>query len=501
MTEPTSARRELTGPELEIIRSRLCAAASQMAAAQCWWLDLVAECDETSAWFGYGIRDCAHWISYSCSMSIGTAREHVRVARALRNLPLIHAAFAAGGLSYTKVREATRIADRIDEETLLSLAQTCTATQFERTVRGFRRSDADRMEQEKRRKVKWYVDTDGSVVFCGRLPAEEGDEFVNALNAMTDDLNARQRAALRETAAEAEPAAGDPAPREDVCEPFFADLDPEGRHRPRQRAAIKPIEPTVDRADALLEMARRALHSAPSDESGEDRHLVVVHIDAELLADADPGAAPTARSTELDRSAVPAEKCCQVQGIGGIAPNTAARLSCDATVVAMIRGRGGRVLAHGRSRRLVSEQQRRVLMVRDGACQFPGCHRTHHLQAHHVIPWSKQGRTDLDNLILVCRLHHVAVHEGGYRLDRRPGEPGANPDFTFVDPAGNPVLRLPFDDVDYPTSFPLSRDLDHITRWTQSEVERIRPRWAGERVCLPDLVAALLDNPKEKEAA
>ena len=75
----------------------------------------------------------------------------------------------------------------------------------------------------------------------------------------------------------------------------------------------------------------------------------------------------------------------------------------------------------GRTKRLVSTAQRRALMIRDhGMCQYPGCHQTRHLKAHHLIPWILGGRTDLENLILLCQWHHTAVHEGGIIDQQRP---------------------------------------------------------------------------------
>src|SRR6478735_10755264 len=106
-------------------------------------------------------------------MSAGTAREHVRVARALAEMPLVHAAFADGELSYSKVREVTGVVGRVDEAFLLRLARTATASQLERAVRGFRRSDPDRLKQEVRRNVRWHHDDDGSLRLTAVLPAEE----------------------------------------------------------------------------------------------------------------------------------------------------------------------------------------------------------------------------------------------------------------------------------------------------------------------------------------
>jgi hypothetical protein len=70
----------------------------------------------------------------------------------------------------------------------------------------------------------------------------------------------------------------------------------------------------------------------------------------------------------------------------------------------------------GRTGRLVSKAQRRALLIRDQMCRYPGCLQTRHLKAHHVVPWILGGRTDLDNLILLCQWHHTVVHEGGVSI-------------------------------------------------------------------------------------
>jgi hypothetical protein len=69
----------------------------------------------------------------------------------------------------------------------------------------------------------------------------------------------------------------------------------------------------------------------------------------------------------------------------------------------------------------VTPAQRAALVVRDGGGVFPGCERPPAwCEAHHLVHWLHGGRTDLENLALVCRAHHRAVHEGGWRLGRDP---------------------------------------------------------------------------------
>jgi hypothetical protein len=75
----------------------------------------------------------------------------------------------------------------------------------------------------------------------------------------------------------------------------------------------------------------------------------------------------------------------------------------------------------GRTTRVVQPAQRLALAVRDGGCVFRGRDRPlAWWEGHHRWPWLDGGPTDLDSLSLLCRAHHRAVHEGGWRLTRRP---------------------------------------------------------------------------------
>ena len=79
-------------------------------------LVLIREFDERAGWLQWGLSNCAEWLAWRCDLSTTTAFEKVRVAHALKTLPAISTAFASGELSYTKVRELTRVADRGNED-------------------------------------------------------------------------------------------------------------------------------------------------------------------------------------------------------------------------------------------------------------------------------------------------------------------------------------------------------------------------------------------------
>ena len=115
VSPPAGAAASPDGPPvvpLERLEAQICELAGHLAAATCRFLVLLGDFDARRGWASWEMNSCAQWLSWKCQMSSGTAREHVRVARALRDLPVIRARFAAGRLSYAKVRALTRIAAR-----------------------------------------------------------------------------------------------------------------------------------------------------------------------------------------------------------------------------------------------------------------------------------------------------------------------------------------------------------------------------------------------------
>jgi hypothetical protein len=94
-----------------------------------------------------------------------------------------------------------------------------------------------------------------------------------------------------------------------------------------------------------------------------------------------------------------------------VSARTAQRLSCDATVQRVLVSAAGKPLDIGRRTRVIPEQIRTALVIRDGGCQFPFCSRpAGWTEGHHIRHWSQGGETSLDNLILLCSRHHHVVH-------------------------------------------------------------------------------------------
>src|SRR5712691_6404247 len=126
--------------ELERLGDEIAELAAHLDAATARLLELIREFDAREGW-NHGFPSCAHWLSWRVGMKLGAGREHVRVARALGALPRLAEALARGELSYSKVRELTRVATPEIEERLLAVGRAGTACHVERIVRGWRRVD------------------------------------------------------------------------------------------------------------------------------------------------------------------------------------------------------------------------------------------------------------------------------------------------------------------------------------------------------------------------
>ena len=137
------------------LEERICELAGHLAAGTCRFLRLVAEFDARRGWACWDLPSCAAWLAWKCQVAPGTAREQVRVARALAGLPVICGQFAAGRMSYAKVRALTRIATGATEAGLAEITGPMTAAQCERFAAAHRTaSDAADVANRAARRVQ-----------------------------------------------------------------------------------------------------------------------------------------------------------------------------------------------------------------------------------------------------------------------------------------------------------------------------------------------------------
>jgi hypothetical protein len=119
--------------------------------------------------------------------------------------------------------------------------------------------------------------------------------------------------------------------------------------------------------------------------------------------------------TELDRLR------CDIEGFGPVPRVTAERLLCDCALGRVVMRGTSEILDYGRQTRSVPRRLRRMVVIRDEHCQYPGCREAAAwCDVHHLVHWLHGGGTNLDNLALLCRRHHVACHEGAWKLARGP---------------------------------------------------------------------------------
>ncbi|HEX2308901.1 MAG TPA: HNH endonuclease signature motif containing protein [Jatrophihabitantaceae bacterium] len=103
------------------------------------------------------------------------------------------------------------------------------------------------------------------------------------------------------------------------------------------------------------------------------------------------------------------------------------------------------MLGYGRSRRIATAAQRRALAARDSGCCFPGCDQPPDwCEADHVTPWEQGGKTDLDNLCLLCDHHHDQHQRAGWRITMTNGRPHAIPP-PWIDPTQTPIRNTMHD--------------------------------------------------------
>jgi hypothetical protein len=159
------------------------------------------------------------------------------------------------------------------------------------------------------------------------------------------------------------------------------------------------------RADGLVDVCRAFL-----DRHGRGGRS---HVRATLVVDHDTAAGHGG----ADRD--PRTMRCELSRTGALPVETARRLLCDCAIGRVVLGTDGEILDLGRTTRTPSAAQRRALVVRDRGCAWPGCDRPPEwCDAHHIVWWEDDGPTDLDNLALLCRRHHVLCHEGGWTMFR-----------------------------------------------------------------------------------
>ena len=350
-----------------------------------------------------------------------------RTGDALADLPTVRAAWESGELSTNKAQTVAGVATPESEASWRALALEASATQLSRIASAYRRHGPDTPAP----------DASDREQRCGAQFSTRDDGLVELIAVLEPDDAAVVRAAL-----------------EARMEMSWRDGDADDAESGSETTSPAPTGQRM--ADALVDLAASAQANDPTPIVRGERTEVVLHVDHDFLAG----------RTQVGR--------CQLTNTPGLDWHGARRLSCDARVRAMVHGADGRAVDLGRSQRLVSDKQRRLLTERDHGCRFPGCGNSRYVDAHHVTHWEDGGTTDLANLILLCNRHHRLQHQDRVHRHRRrhrglhvQGQTGSDPRPT--------TRQTPRNRAGYPT-------LHHTSpQWRQPRLQhrprRRRPRW------------------------
>jgi Domain of unknown function (DUF222)/HNH endonuclease len=349
----------------------------------------LAEVERRGLFARDGHLSAVAWLASRFHLGWGRAKEQIRLARGLAEMPQARAAFQAGDISSSGFRLLVQARD-VDPEAfarseavLVDAARGHTICELNKVLARWRllaeqeRYPDPQERFQARRGLFASATFDGMVRTDGDLTPEVGESYLSALGAVMD----------------AEAHGG-----------------PHDERTPPQR-----------RHDALGVICRAFLDSSDRPSVGGERPHLTLSVDLETLK-AGTGVA-------------------EAEHAGPVDVEFARQVACDASVRRIVMGPGSEPLDVGRATPVVSVALRRAVIARDRHCRFPGCDRPKSwCDAHHVAHWADGGETALSNLVLLCRRHHRLVHaNGGFSLRMVDGRPEfRRPDGSALQDRGPP---------------------------------------------------------------
>ena len=384
--EPSPAGADVLGAAAglsnEEISAQLDRLFRQKAAVEGSIVVLLGEVARRQSYRDEGATGPEPWAVERFGVSVPTARALSGLGEKAGDLPHLVGSLCVGDLSLDKVRAVAALATPETERRLAEVAKACSVRQLgDLARRSFAAARTSMRPPPERRSLRFNVQ-------C------------HSVSVQLPPVAFAQTRACLEARARAVPSDGETPFDERLCDAF-----------------VELVATSTGPATSGTAKAAATTSAVPSP------YVVVAHVP--LAALVDTAGEESALAGELERD-------------GLISTETVRRLACDATLVVGVDDDVGHTMYEGRARRTPTPAQRREVRRRDRHCRFPGCTNVTFTNTHHVVAWKPGGRTDLDNLALLCVHHHHLVHATGWQMTGN-----ANEELSFVGPSGRVMTTRP----------------------------------------------------------
>ena len=322
------------------------------------------------------------------------ARRSLGTAEVLDEMPGLRSAVDAGDVSLANAERLADAAKQVAPETvdsasdLLAMARELPPDQFAREAGAWtQRHQSDHghddwLNKRQQRYLKTWKQKNGMVRMDGLLDPETGTRICSRLQGVVEELRRQDQKSARTGASDA----GD---------------NPGSGEEQRSWDQL--------RADALDLLTSGTAEGSKSrgDSGGRPKAEIIVVADIGALTGDDPAGR------------------CEIPGTGPVPPAVLERIACDAHLTGLLFHKG-KPLHHGATVRTATKDQWRALIARDRGCIGCGAEPAR-CQAHHIVPYARSRRTDIENLVLVCWRCHHNIHDHRWRVTHRNGKPALEP--------------------------------------------------------------------------
>lgn len=360
-------------------------------------LALVGELDERGSWATWGALSCAAWLAELSDIEVGTARAQVRVAKAMREYPVLDQAMATGRISYSKARTLVPHLSDGNAEALVMIARTTAAGRVGAAIAAWCLGHEDQgvidRRQRDARSLSWHTAPDGMVVFTLKVPPEDAGTIEAIID--TEVIRHDPGTATGGGPGPVDPAAGAPT---GAATPEPASASRSGSAPDGSVGSTERSHPSLaqQRADALLRLLDPAEDFGNGSDAGRDADAAATtgrrprRSVAEVVVHVRPEGNTLADGTPLSDHAV-------------------GRLLPGAFVSLLIEDDHRYPIDASPRRRFPTRRQRRVVDARGPECAEAGCHARDRLQYDHVDPWDpSHPNTVIANLQRLCGTHNRA---------------------------------------------------------------------------------------------